>query len=121
MLWRYSSGLFRESRMAFLQTRPPRLCATKMRGRDEEPALSLSFDKSFKRFVAWPTSRFNDTAPPRTTYSSYPYVSTRAFFNFCGRRASGQGLDCPAAVQVLSRFPFKPWTKQMSTTALGHS
>ena len=30
-------------------------------------------------------------------------------------------MDCPSAVQVLSRSPVTPWMKQMSTVALGQS
>jgi hypothetical protein len=31
----------------------------------------------------------------------------------------GHGVDCCEAVHVLSRFPVRPWTKQMSIVALG--
>ena len=45
----------------------------------------------------------------------------RALLSFGGRRVFGQGADCPLAVHVLSRPPVRPWTKQISTVALGQS
>ena len=33
----------------------------------------------------------------------------------------GQGVDCPLAVQVVSRFPVKPWTKQISIVVSAQS
>ena len=41
----------------------------------------------------------------------------RALLSLGGRSVLGQGVDCPWAVQVLSRFPVKPWTKQISIVA----
>jgi hypothetical protein len=33
----------------------------------------------------------------------------------------GHGVDCFEAVHVLSRFPVRPWTKQISIVASGQS
>ena len=56
--------------MAILQTRPPRLWATKIRGRDDALQLALSVVRSCRRFVAWSISRFDDATDFRTMYAS---------------------------------------------------
>lgn len=68
IVWRWSSGLFRDRKIACLQTSLPRLWVTKIIGRDS--ASIISAVKSFRIFVAWSASLFDDATDVRNTYAS---------------------------------------------------
>lgn len=117
---RWRSAFFHDSSIASLLTRPPRLWATKIKGRDDALQRTLSFVKSFRRFVAWSVSWFDevtdlDVANFDITYASYPKVSMRAVPSSAGRRLCGHGQVCPLACQMLMRLPDRSWMKQIST------
>lgn len=120
--WRWLLALSYDIRTALLQIIPPRLCATKIKGRDDALPAIRSIVKSIRRLFAarsaglWPVlGEFDNTSP------LYPYVRMRTLPSSAGRSVFGQGSDSPSAVHVPTRSPIKSWTKHMSATALGSS
>jgi len=74
----------------------------------------LSRHRSDTSCVAWSYRYWQLTRSP-CVFASYPQQKTRAFGMSAGRRSRSHWVPF-AAVHVLSRCPFKPWTATMLET-----